>query len=150
MLKIDVYTKQITDELMRLLLTADPNEQAVRHYLTDSTVFVALMYGYVVGVAVLVVTDGDFELKNIAVHESHQEKGIAKSLIAAVKEKAKNLGAEALYVGTGNSGFSQLALYQKCGFRMQRIEKDFFADYPEKIYENGIQCLDLVMLKVDL
>jgi hypothetical protein len=33
---------------------------------------------------------------------------------------------------------------------MHHIEKDFFADYPSAIYENGIRCIDMVVLKAKL
>ena len=39
---------------------------------------------------------------------------------------------------------------QESGFRMQYIEPDYFSNYPEAIYENGIQCLDQVVLRVEL
>jgi hypothetical protein len=44
-----------------------------------------------------------------------------------------------------------LALYQKCGFRIVGVDLDFFIrHYPEKIYENGIQCRDMIRLSLDL
>ena len=45
---------------------------------------------------------------------------------------------------------AELALYQKCGFRLSGIVTDSFADYPEPIYENGIRCIDMVMLSAKL
>ena len=66
--------------------------------------------------------------------------------LSEIKVLAKKMGATELLVGTGNSSLSQLGLYQKCGFRMSYIKAGFFASYPEPIYENGIQCLDMVVL----
>ena len=64
----------------------------------------------------------------------------------ARKEKAK-----VLEVGTGNSSISQLALYQKCGFRIVSIDRDFFKkSYREKIVENEIECTDMIRLSMDL
>ncbi|MFT6735800.1 MAG: hypothetical protein ACJAS9_004014, partial [Polaribacter sp.] len=38
-------------------------------------------------------------------------------MIEESKRLAKQSGAKIIEVGTGNSSLSQLALYQKCGFR---------------------------------
>ena len=89
------------------------------------------------------------ELKNIAVISERQGEGIAKQLINAVKAHAGQTGATSLMVGTGNSSLSQLALYQKCGFRLSHVIPDFFSDYPEPIFENGIPCIDMVVLKIN-
>ena len=73
-----------------------------------------------------------------------------KKLINEVKQQAVNQGVKTLIVGTGNSSLSQLGLYQKCGFRLDHIIRDFFKNYPEPIFENGIQCIDMVMLSCQL
>ncbi len=56
-------------------------------------------------------------------------------------------------VGTGNSGIGQLAYYQKAGFRLWRIERDFFGPdrgYPDGLEENGIATRDMVWIDQDL
>lgn len=58
------------------------------------------------------------EIMNIAVAEHLQGKGIGKKLLRHAIETAKGYGMSKLEVGTGNSSVSQLALYQKCGFRI--------------------------------
>ncbi|KHF37127.1 putative N-acetyltransferase YvbK [Paenibacillus sp. P1XP2] len=56
-----------------------------------------------------------------------------------------------MIVRTGNSSLNQLGLYQKCGFRMVRIERDYFVNnYPEPIFENGIPCRDQIVLELML
>jgi hypothetical protein len=55
-------------------------------------------------------------------------------------------------LGTGNSGIGQLAFYQKAGFRLWRIERDFFSaerGYPDGIEENGIPLRDVVWMEQD-
>jgi len=140
------YDLEITDPMMHLLLMADPDEQKIRNYLQGASILIAKDSHKVIGIAVLVIRDDRYELMNIAVHESHQGKGIAKNLIMEVRSLAKKLGAVELFVGTGNSSLLQLGLYQKCGFRMSDIKTDFFASYPEPIYENSIQCIDMIVL----
>ncbi|WP_295873049.1 GNAT family N-acetyltransferase [uncultured Zhongshania sp.] len=135
---------------MELLLTADPDKKAVLAYLADSKLLVLRDKDKLAGVAVLVEQGGLFELKNIAVSTEYQGQGVAKLMIADIKRLAKDLGAKVLWVGTGNSSLSQLALYQKCGFRMHEIKSGFFDSYPEPIFENGIRCIDMVRLRVEL
>ena len=66
-------------------------------------------------------------------------------------EVAKSKGFKTIEVGTGNSSIEQLALYQKCGFRITGVDLDFFIrHYSEEIYENGIQCRDMIRLSKDL
>ncbi len=144
------YDKEITPELMALLLTADPSEQSILSYLSGSEILVCRDDDLYAGIAVLTETDGVFELKNIAVSEAYQGKGIAKSMIIQIKQQAKESGAKAIEVGTGNSSLSQIALYQKCGFRMHSIESGFFDSYPKPIFENGIRCIDMVRLRAEL
>jgi ribosomal protein S18 acetylase RimI-like enzyme len=149
-MNIEVYDKEITPELMGLLLSADPDEKAILSYLSGSVVLVYRDNDIFVSIAVISVVAGVFELKNIAVLKKYQGKGIAKSMINKSKQIAKELGAKAIEVGTGNSSLSQLALYQKCGFRMYSIESNFFDSYPEPIIENGILCIDMVRLRAEL
>jgi len=145
-MNIEPYNQKITDAMMSLLLTADPDKGEVNGYLHGASVLIAKEGMDLAGIAVLVERNNEYELINIAVKESHQGKGIAKRLIMEIKVLANKMGARELLVGTGNSSLSQLGLYQKCGFRMSYIKADFFASYPEPIYENGIQCLDMVVL----
>src|SRR5690606_11155526 len=60
-------------------------------------------------------------------------------------------GFQELLIGTANSSFGQLALYQKTGFRIFEIRKDYFTQYyREPIYENGLQATDMLMLQLKL
>ncbi|MCL4110205.1 UNVERIFIED_CONTAM: hypothetical protein GTU68_026725 [Idotea baltica] len=135
---------------MDLMLSADPDKGAILSYLSSSDILVCKDADRFVSIAVLVETDKIFELKNIAVLAEYQGKGVAKSMINEAKRLAKAAGAKAIEVGTGNSSLSQLALYQKCGFRMHSIESGFFESYPEPIFENGIRCIDMVRLRAEL
>jgi len=135
-----------------MLLLADPSEAAVQQYLEDGKLYIAEWDDTVVGVYVLLRADGSlWALKNIAVTPEWQGKGVGKALIAAAISSARALGATSLEVGTGNSSIDQLAFYQKAGFRMVRIAKNYFTlNYDEPIFENGIQCRDMVILAMDL
>ena len=129
----------------KLLYTADPSREAVADYTARGVCFGAWESGKIIGVSVLLRTRPfTMELVNLAVEESCQGRGVGKRLIRHAVETA-------LEVGTGNSGIAQLALYQRCGFSIDSIDKDFFSrHYREKIIENGIECRHMIRLKMEL
>ena len=130
---------------------ADPSKEAIQKYLDKSEIYLAFIGDELVGVFVITKELDVAEFKNLAVHEKHRGKGIGKQLIQHAIEHAKNKNATSVRVGTGNSSHLQIALYQKCGFKIVGVEKDFFVkNYKEKIFENGIQCIDMIRLSFDL
>lgn len=137
---------------MELLLLADPSQKLVEEYIQRGECFVAKMDGGIVGVYVLLPTRPEtVEIVNIAVDENHQGKGIGKQLVNHAIQSAKSLGYKTIEIGTGNSSVGQLALYQKCGFRITGVDRDFFIrHYSEQIFENGIQVVDMVRLSQDI
>lgn len=133
---------------MNLLLEADPSEELVREYCSNGFVYEAAVDDELMGVYVLLpLTDGIVEIKNIAVAEDARGQGYGKRLIQHALSEAERLGFGHVEIGTGNSSADQLMLYQKCGFRIDSIDRDFFLrNYPEPIFENGIQCRDMIRL----
>jgi ribosomal protein S18 acetylase RimI-like enzyme len=136
---------------MDLLLLADPSQNIVEEYLKRGYCFIAESDNQVIGVYVLLPTRPDtVELVNVAVAEKHHGRGIGKILVMNAIQTAKGKGYKTIEIGTGNSSIGQLALYQKCGFRITGIDIDFFIrHYQEEIFENGIQCRDMVRLSQD-
>lgn len=111
---------------MDLLLLADPSRKIVEEYVQRGECFVAENEDRIIGVYVLLPTRPEtVELVNIAVIETEHGKGIGKQLIMNAIEIAKSKGYKTIEVGTGNSSIGQLALYQKCGFRITSIDIDF-------------------------
>lgn len=137
---------------MRSLLLADPSQKLVEEYIKRGQCFIAKDHNQVIGVYVLLPTRPEsVELVNIAVDEKYQGQGIGKQLVLHSIQTAKLQGYKTIEVGTGNSSIGQLALYQKCGFRISGIDRDFFIRYyTEEIFENGIQCRDMIRLSLDL
>jgi len=141
-----------------LLLDADPSLERVSDYIKwpSSRCRLAMIDSECVGVFVLGIdVDGAnakcAEIINISVAPKHQKKGIGKELISDAIKLARQLGAQTITVGTGNSSISQLAFYQKCGFRIVGIEFDHFVkNYVRPIEENGIVCRDLIRLSFEL
>lgn len=144
--------KQGEQPPMELLLLADPSEAIVKEYITRGECFVTELDKRIIGVYVLLPTRPEtVELVNVAVSEEQNGKGIGRQLVMDAVEAARSKGYKTIEIGTGNSSIAQLALYQKCGFRIVGVDQDFFIKhYPEAIYENGIQCRDMVRLAQDL
>lgn len=144
--------EDITEIPYDLLLLADPSRNAIDDYIQRGISYACKKNGEIVGIYVLIKTrPNTMELVNIAVKESMQGKGIGKKLVSHAIQTAKKQGMKILEIGTGNSSLGQLSLYQKCGFRIVGIDKDFFVKhYEEEIIENGIVCRDMVRLSMDL
>lgn len=137
---------------MELLLLADPSRTLVEEYLKRGECYVAELEESIVGTYVLLPTrPATVELVNIAVAEQHQGRGIGKKLVEHAIQQGKEAGYQTMEIGTGNSSVGQLALYQKCGFRITGVDRDFFLrHYDEAIFENGIQVTDMIRLSQDL
>jgi ribosomal protein S18 acetylase RimI-like enzyme len=135
-----------------LLLLADPSRHLVEEYLPRGLCYLAEYGPQVVGVLVLVRTRPEtMEIVNLAVAEPCQGKGVGKKLIGHAVARARDMQARTLEIGTGSTGVGQLLLYQKCGFRITGVDRDFFVrHYPEPLYENGMQLRDMVRLGMDL
>lgn len=137
---------------MDLLLLADPSREIVEAYLERGECFIGESDNRVIGVYVILPTRPEtVELVNVAVAEEFHGKGFGKTLVMDAIRTAKEKGYKTMEVGTGNSSIGQLALYQKCGFRIIGVDIDFFIrHYDEEIIENGIQCRDMIRLSMDL
>ncbi|MBY6052878.1 GNAT family N-acetyltransferase [Cytobacillus firmus] len=137
---------------MNLLLLADPSIEFIKGYVNRGETYFAEINGEAVGVYILLATrPGTCEIINIAVSEKYQGEGIGRKLLEHAIELAFQGGYKTLEIGTGNSSIGQLAFYQKCGFRITGVDRDFFVrHYKEDIIENGIHCRDMIRLSMDL
>jgi len=135
-----------------LLLLADPSMEVVEEYSSRGEVYGGFTGNNIIGAYVLIKTrPATLELVNISICDEYQGKGIGKLLIYDAIDKAKMQGVKTLEVGTGNSSITQLAFYQKCGFRITGVDRDFFKKhYEEKIIENGIECVDMIRMSMEL
>ncbi|OBW60208.1 acetyltransferase [Solibacillus silvestris] len=137
---------------LELLLLADPSKIIVEDYVAKGECFIAENEEQTIGVYVLLPTRPQtVEIVNVAVAEDHQGKGIGKLLVSHAIRIAKTQGYKTIEIGTGNSSIGQLVLYQKCGFRIVSVDHNYFIKhYSDEIYENGIQCIDMIRLSQDL
>jgi len=93
------------------------------------------------------------ELRAVAVVEGVQGHGIGTQLVARVLDLLAQRGVRTAIVGTASSGVRQLAFYQRLGFRLSHVERDYFVPargYPADLSENGISSRDMVWMDRDL
>ncbi|MDF9797254.1 ribosomal protein S18 acetylase RimI-like enzyme [Catalinimonas alkaloidigena] len=135
-----------------LLLLADEKREAIQQYIDSARIFVLEKDDIIIAVFVLQeITSLSIEIKNIAVAEAYQGKGIGKYLLSEAAKIAQEMGYEDMLIGTANGSIMQLYLYQKEGFEIVGIRKNFFTDnYPKPIYENGILCKHMIVLQKKL
>lgn len=138
------------DEMpIELLLLADPSIEHIKAYTEKGHCFTASIKHVIIAVLVLLELNVyDIEIKNIAVLSSYQKKGFGYQLIEFAEQYAKKNHFEKLLVGTANSSIYQFAFYQKAGFEVVSVEKDFFLEnYGSSIFENGIQAKHKMLLQ---
>jgi GNAT superfamily N-acetyltransferase len=115
--------------------------------------------GYIDAGRVLVAWEGDEpighlqlvdgEIKNMAVEESHQRRGVGAALVASAIELARKERIASLVVATAAADTGNLRFYQRLGFRLRSVERDAFTPatgYPDAIEIDGIPLRDRVWL----
>ncbi len=147
-----IEIRQVTpgEAPIELLLDADPSREKLNAYVPRSHCFIACAGDETVGACVLQPHTRElYELMSIAVAPAYQRQGIGEVMLRHAIDAARMLGARRIEVGTGSFGY-QLTFYQKAGFRVCAIERDFFVkNYPEPIYENGIHLKDMLRLAIE-
>lgn len=144
--------QKITPKHCQLLLTADPSRKVINSYLNRSHQFEMIRNQQLIGVLLLLDTRPEtVEVINLAVIEAMQNQGFGERLIQFAISWAKKHHYKTITIGTGNTSFAQLYLYQKCGFRAVSIDSNFFVEhYDEPIIENNLHLRDMVRLKLTL
>ena len=147
------------EALLPILLLADDAEDHVRAHLDEGFVYALSIDDGEAGggdgrgstpVGAVQAVDrgeGTVELTLVAVDEAHQARGLGKRLVALVLDELRHQGFRRSTVGTSNAGVNEIAFYQKCGFRLLSIERDYFNEargYDGTAMENGIVHRDLV------
>lgn len=147
---MDIQEVPYMEAPIELLLEADPSREKLNAYLRHSICFVAKRHETLVGAYVVQgIAPRVYELMSIAVSPEQQQNGIGTILLKHAVATVGDLGARRLEVGTGSFGY-QLAWYQREGFRVEAVERNFFLEnYPEPIHEQGIQLKDMLRLAVE-
>jgi predicted N-acetyltransferase YhbS len=141
--------------LFELFSLAEDSHTQLADYIELGDVLVARLGATIVGHVQLTSTADPAvsEIKNMAVVPEFQRRGIGSSLVQAATDAATANGARSVVVGTATADVDNLSFYQRCGFRLSRIERDAFSPatgYPDPIVINGIPLCDRVWLDKDL
>lgn len=144
--------RQINDNYpYDLLLLADETVEAINKYLYDSEVYIAKLPSEDIPIGIFClyrINNDTIEIKNIAVAEEYQDKGVGSYLMNRIQEIAKEKKYKEVIVGTGDCGIKQIRFYEKNGFVLYGIKENFFLNnYDKPIYENGVMLKDMVMLR---
>jgi len=143
------------DDLRGLFELAEDSPAELDSYLDAGRVLVALSGQEVIGHLQLVDTDrpGRVELKNMAVREAVQGRGVGARLVDAALGLAAAGSATEMVVATAAADVGNLRFYQRLGFRMRSVERDAFTPetgYPEPIEIDGIPLRDRVWLDLSI
>ena len=124
---MDLNIEATDAPLRELLLLADESDESVDDYVGRSRCYAARCGGRIVG------------------------QGIGTAMLRHAVRTAREAGFRRLEIGTGDTGAGQVELYERCGFVRCGLERDYFRRYyPVPIYENGVECRDMVRLAMEL
>lgn len=128
-----------------LLLLADESVDAINKYLSDCVIYVIRYSNDAIGVcAVQLIEQTTIEIKNLAITEAFQNKGVGSWCLGQVERMH---GDKDVLIGTGDGSLEALRFYERNGYSRAFTRKNFFIDnYPNPISENGIQLKDQIVL----
>jgi GNAT superfamily N-acetyltransferase len=140
------------EPLIPLLLQAEESERALRWGLKNlvDSVYRAEADSVLVGAATMQWRGDPCEIMELAVAPERHGQGIGRQIVAWLIDEARKRGKSAVLVGTANSSIGNIAFYQKIGFRMDHVRKDYFRYYSEPIFEDGIQIRDMLVFRYEL
>lgn len=134
-----------------LLLIGDDAAEVVASYLDQGQLYLLQRDKLTIGVALVIPQNKQVvELKNLGLLPQQQHHGYGKWFVQQLLRLLREQGYQTCIVGTANSSIANIQFYQRVGFRMDRIKHDFFATYPQPIYENKLQAIDMLMFKQEL
>jgi len=140
--------------LMPLFAEADDSETQIASYRDLGEILIAQEAGQIVGLVQIVPTDepGCAEIKSIAVVEGKRSQGIGTALLRGALDYCRSQDVRLVSLATAAASVQALQFYQRHGFRLRRIIRDFYS--PERGYRpllvNGIPLLDEVILDFEL
>ncbi len=148
--RIEPHTGPL-DELRELFELAEDSPTELDTYLHAGRVLVARSGQDVLGHIQVVDSDhpGRVELKNMAVREAVQGRGVGSRLVRAALDLAAAEAAHEMVVATAAADIGNLRFYQRQGFRFRSVERDAFGPatgYPPGIEIDGIALRDRVWL----
>jgi ribosomal protein S18 acetylase RimI-like enzyme len=140
------------EALFPLLLLAEPSKSALRWSLGNlsDAIYQVEDGGQIVGAVTMRWGSDPCEIVELAVAENRQGQGLGRKIVENLLAEARNRGKQSMVVGTGNSSIGNIVFYQKCGFRMDHVRRDYFWYHRKPEFENGIRVRDMLVFSLDL
>lgn len=135
------------DALVNVLQDAEEDDERLRDALgrPDCDTYTAHVGERLVGAAIIDRSAGrDPEILYIGIDEAFRRRGHGRELLGYLTAEAAAAGHR-LIVGTGNSSLDNIAFYQRCGFRMDAIKRDYFDYVQPPVTEFGIELRDMIV-----
>lgn len=139
------------EQVVPLLLLAEASEPGLRWGLAHLVDAVYRMddAGELVGAATM-RWEEPCELQELAIVPERQGQGLGRRLVDWLVAEAQRRSNRRMLVGTANSSIGNIAFYQRIGFRIDHVRRDYFRYYREPVYENGIQIRDMLVFSREL
>jgi GNAT superfamily N-acetyltransferase len=144
------------EQLVPLLLLAEPAEGALRWGLANLVDAVYRMDNgaALVGAATMRWRAEPCEINELAITPERQGQGLGRVFVGWLADEARRRGQRAMLVGTPNSSIGNIAFYQRVGFRMHEVRRDYFGYYARYYggpkFENGIETRDMLVFRMEL
>jgi GNAT superfamily N-acetyltransferase len=144
--------KDEIEALRPLLLLAEPSESALDWSLENlsDTLYSMADDAQIVGAATMRWKTEPCEIMELGIASERQGQGLGKLFVKWLIEEARRRGKREIIVGTANSSIDNIAFYQRCGFRIDHVRKDYFWYHRKPIYENGIRIRDMLVFRYNL
>jgi ribosomal protein S18 acetylase RimI-like enzyme len=152
-LRLEAIPSHGTLFMLPMLLDADEGEERIRAVLLDPacTAYAAWLDDQLAGATVVRWEENaPSEILYIEVAAALRGRGYGKLIMRALQDELLVHGGHSLLVGTANATLENIAFYQKCGFRMYEIRRDYFAYIQPPVFEHGIQLRDMLVFRYDL
>jgi len=140
------------EELYPLLLLAESSESALRWSLNNlsDTTYRVEDDGKVVGAVTMRWKSEPCEIVELAVAEDRQGQGLGRQILENLIPEARLKDKQRMIVGTASSSIDNIIFYQKCGFRMDHVRRDYFWYQQPPEVENGIRVRDMIVFSYDI
>jgi GNAT superfamily N-acetyltransferase len=124
------------ERLRDLFALAEDSRSQLDSYLHDGRVLVAQRGPDLIGHLQLVPRGGDVEIKNMAVVEAEQGRGVGARLVRASTSPRAST-ATLSWWPPPRPDVGNLRFYQRQGFRLRSVEREAFT--PESGYQGGLE-----------
>jgi ribosomal protein S18 acetylase RimI-like enzyme len=146
-LRLEQVAPREYEALVPVLSEADEGDERILAQLRGPgrVSYRALLGEQLIGAATMVWQPSESELLYIVVLPDWRGHGHGKALVAGLLAEAARRRVASVCVGTANCSLDNIAFYQRCGFRMDRVRRDYFAYIQPPVVEHGITMRDMLV-----